>query len=126
MKREYGALALLALLSLLALWNVRRADFLVGQIDLSLTRAERALRDGDADTALAAVDSALSVWHSARRYTGVFLRHADVDGVSDAFHELRACLLSGSAESAPADFARLRYRLGTADRMEHLSLGSVF
>ena len=126
MKREYGAMALLLALCLTALWNVRRVDFLIGQIDMDLVRAEHALGDGDFDRALAAVDSGLAVWHGARHYTNIFLRHADVDSVADAFHDLRQTLMEHSGEAAPAGFARLRYRLGTADRMEHLSLGSVF
>ena len=125
MKREIGALALLLALTLLALWNVRRLDFLVEQIDLSLERAEHALEEGDLPRSLAAVDQGLAVWNGARRFTSVFLRHADVDGVADAFHDLRELLLSGG-EAADAGFARLRYHLGMADRMEHLSLSSVF
>lgn len=126
MKREYGALALLLALALLALWNVRRTDFLIGQIDLSLERAERALEAGDTEAALAAVENGLAVWHGARRFTSVFLRHADLDGVAEAFHDLREALMEEGASGAAAGFARLRYRLGMADRMEHLSFGSVF
>lgn len=126
MKRELGAMALLMALVLVALWNMRRADFLVGQIDMNLVRAEHALESGDFDRALSAVDYGLSLWNSARGYTSVFLRHADVDSVADAFHDLRELLMQRSADAAPAGFARLRYHLGTTDRMEHLSLGSVF
>ena len=126
MKRELGALALLLALCLTALWNVNRADLLIDQIDMNLDRAEHELADGDYERALAAVEYGLALWNGARSYTNVFLRHADVDSVADAFHDLRQLLMEHGGEGAAASFARLRYHLGMADRMEHLSIGSVF
>jgi len=126
MKRELGAIALLLALVLGAAWSVRRTDFLTGQIDLSLTRSERALARGEADNALAALDNALSLWEDGRRFAGVFLRHPDADGVSDAFFQLRQLLLQGDDQAAPAGYAQLRFHLETLDRMEHLSLATIF
>ncbi len=125
MKRETGAFALLLLLLLLSAWNLRRADFLTEAIGRNLNRAERALERGDESNALTAFDSAEELWRSARVYTGVFLRHPDLDGVSDAFFELRQ-LLQNDPGAAPAAFDKLRYHLETLDSMEHLSLETVF
>jgi len=126
MKRELGALTLLAALILTAAWGVRRTDFLTDQIGLSLQRSERALERGEADNALAALDNALSLWEDGRGFAGVFLRHPDADGVSDAFYQLRQLLLQKDAPGAPAGYAQLRFHLETIDRMEHLSLDTIF
>ena len=125
MKREIGAIALLMALLLLSGWNLRKADFLTDAIGRNLTRAERALERGDEENALTAFDSAEELWRAARVYTGVFLRHPDLDAISDAFFELRQ-LLQTDPGAAPAAFGKLRCHLETLDRMEHLSLETVF
>lgn len=126
MKREGAALLLLALLLLAAGWNIRHADFLTSQINRNLTRAEHAAQRGEYELACTAADNALSLWRGARGYAGVFLRHPDVDNVTDAFYDLIELLHQKDREALPAGFARLRYHLETLDWMEHPSLGTVF
>ena len=126
MKREQAAIALLLLLLISALWNVRRADFLTDQLEENLLRSERALSRGDRDMALTALENALSLWHRSQGYTGIFFRHPDVDAASDAFYELQQLLLQEKSEGAAAAYARLRYHLDMLDAMEHLSWGTVF
>ena len=126
MKRELGALLLLTALLLSAVWNIRHADFLTDQIALNLERTERAVAQGDFSLARTAADNALTLWHRSRSYTGVFLRHSDVDGVADAFYDLQEMLLQKDYETVKAGLSRLRYHLSMIDRMEHLSLGTIF
>ena len=126
MKREHAAAGLLLLLMLAAVWNIRHADFLTEQIGLNLERSERAARRGDFELAQTAADNALSLWHSARGYTSVFLRHPDLDEVADAFFDLQELLLQRDRKALEAGYSRLRYRLETLDWMEHLSLGTLF
>lgn len=126
MKREHGAVLLLLALILIAAWNVRHADFMTDQIGETLIRSERAAQRGDYDLALENVRSALQLWRNASSYTGVFLRHADIDGVTDAFYELVSLLQQREQAALPSGFARLRYHLRTLDRMEHISPETVF
>ena len=126
MKREHAAAGLLLLLMLAAVWNIRHADFLTEQIGLNLERSERAARRGDFELAQTAADNALSLWHSARGYTSVFLRHPDLDEVADAFFDLQELLLQRDRKALEAGYSRLRYRLETLDWMEHLSPGTLF
>ena len=126
MKRECAAAALLLLLMLTAAWNIRRADFLTAQIGRNLERSERAAGRGDFELARTAAENALALWQDARGYTSVFLRHPDLDGVADAFFDLQELLLREEQEALAAGYGRLRCRLETLDRMEHLSLGTLF
>ena len=126
MKRELAAAGLLVLLMLTAVWNIRHADFLTGQIGLSLERSERAAQSGDYALAQAAAENAREIWRKARGYTSVFLRHPDLDGVSDAFFDLEEILLQQDGAALAPRYARLRYHLETLDWMEHLSLGTLF
>ena len=126
MKREQAAVALLLLLLAIALWNVRRADFLTDQLEENLLRSERALSRGDREMALTALDNALNLWQLSREYTGVFFRHPDVDAASDAFYELQQILLQRDTGGIEAAYERLRYHLDMLDAMEHLSWATVF
>ena len=126
MKREQAAVALLLLLLAIALWNVRRADFLTGQLEENLLRSERALSRGDREMALTALENAMKLWQRERGYVGVFFRHPDVDAASDAFYELQQLLQQKDSDGAGAAYARLRYHLDMLDAMEHLSWGTVF
>ena len=121
MKRELGALLLLAALIGLSVWSIRRTDRLMQEVEQHLSLSEKALRADDRDTA-----AAERVWHAAERYTGVFLRHAELDTISDAFFALRHGLDAGDGIELGAAYALLRYHLDCVDRMEHISPGSVF
>ena len=126
MKREMAAILLLLLLVMIAGWNIRHADFLTEQIGLNLNRAERAVERDDLELARTAAGNALTLWREARAYAGVFLRHADVDNVTDAFYDLQELLLREDRQALSAGFGRLRYHLETLDWVEHLSLGTLF
>lgn len=126
MKRELAAAALLAALIAASVLNMAHADRLTALILLDLTRAENAAMAGDYDTALADYRSALELWQGARTYTGIFLRHPDVDAASDAFFDLQATLQGKDAQAFPAAFAKLRYHLFAIDELEHPGPGAIF
>lgn len=125
MKRELAAAALLLLLAAGAFWNLRAADRLSDQVERSLDRAERAARQADYEGALAALEAGRSIWNSRENYTQAFFRHPDLDALQDAFAGLEQLLLQRD-EGWPAALALLRYHLRATDRMEHLSLGTIF
>lgn len=125
MKRELCALGLLLLLVVGALWNLRSADRLTGRVADSLDRAEQAARQEDYALALQALQEGHALWDSRRNYTQVFFRHPDLDGLQEAFAALEQ-LLRQEDPAWPAALELLRYALETTDRMEHVSLGTVF
>jgi hypothetical protein len=126
MKREIAAALLLAALFGVSLWGVRRTDRLVDEIEQHLALSEKALRADDRASAETELEAALRVWRAAEGYTHVFLRHPEIDSVSDAFFALRQGLRAGDGVELGAAYDLLRYHLECIDSMEHISPGSVF
>ena len=126
MKRETGALLLLLALASLAVWNIRRLDRTVAEIEEHLNYSEKAAVGGDADRAETELEAALRLWLDADRYTQIFLRHPDIDGATDAFYVLMQLLRAGESRSLTAIYDQLRYHLHTIASMEHIRTGSVF
>ncbi|MBR3475450.1 MAG: DUF4363 family protein [Oscillospiraceae bacterium] len=125
MRRELCAGALLLLLIAGAVWNLHIADRLTERVSDSLGRAEQAARREDYDGALQALEEALELWDGAKTYTQMFFRQPDLDGLQDAFSDLGQ-LLRQEDPAWPAALDLLRYHLDMVDRMEHLSLGTIF
>ena len=125
MKREMCAVLLLAALVGVSLWNIRKADALIKDIEEHLDLSEKAMLAGDPGYAEEQLSAALRIWLSAGEYTQIFLRHPELDATSDVFYEALQCLREGKPRTAQAVFARLRYHLDSISGMEHISLGSV-
>ena len=126
MKREIGALLLLAALFGVSLWSIRRTDRLTDEVEKHLELSEKALRADDRETAEAELEAALRVWQADKRYAHVFLRHTEIDCISDAFFALQQGLRGGDGAELGAAYDLLRYHLECVDSMEHISPGSVF
>ena len=126
MKRELGALLLLAALFAVSLWSIRRTDRLTEEVEKHLALSEKALRADDRERAETELEAALRVWRADKRYVHVFLRHAEVDSISDAFFALLQGLRGGDGVELGAAYDLLRYHLECVDSMEHISPGSVF
>ena len=126
MKREIFAVVLLVALAAASVWNIRREDRLIGEIEEHLALSEKAVLAGDPDYAEQQLKAALRIWLSARNYTQVFLRHPELDETSDVFYETLHSLQGRETAALSAAYARLRYHLDSISAMEHVSLGSVF
>ena len=117
MKREIGALLLLAVLFGVSLWSIRRTDRLTDEVEKHLELSEKALRADDRETAETELAAALRVWQADRRYAHVFLRHAEIDSISDAFFALQQGLRGGDGAELGAAYDLLRYHLECIDSM---------
>ena len=127
MKRELVALSLLVLLCVGAGLNVRALDTLTGELLSALTLSETQACSGDYAAARETLERALERWLSADGYTHIFLRHSEIDAVSDSFYDLRSALEAGEGEGEGLRslYEKLQYHLDSIDRIEHLSLKSI-
>lgn len=125
MKREYAAAALLLLLFATSLANLNYLCRLIDRVEERVELSAAALEDGKTELALQELDLALYIWREAEHYTHVFVRHSEIDTVSDEFYELRHTLYTESADSREA-YLRLIYHLDSIEEMEHLRIGSIF
>ena len=125
MKKALLALFLMLTLLGASLWNVRHLDAFTDELTASLENSRACWERGETPAAVLLAEEALGEWFSAEGYTHVFIRHAEVDGVTDAFYDLLAAL--GEDDSAVGRaYDRLEARLHMIDAMEHVTVKSVF
>ena len=125
MTKELIAAALLALIILGSWLNLLCLDRLVSAVEDSLSQSMTSYRSGSTREAHDALLNALALWLNADGYTHIFIRHSEIDAISDAFYELSEAMLSGGEET-DAVYARLLCRLDSMADIEHPSLRSIF
>ena len=125
MTKELIAAALLALIILGAWLNLLYLDELVSAVEEGISLSMASYRAGNTQEAHDALLNALALWLNADGYTHIFIRHSEIDAISDAFYDLSEAMLSGGEET-DAVFQRLLYHLDSMAGIEHLSLRSVF
>ena len=125
MKREIAAYALLILLTALLLYNIRTLDALIDAVETQICRSSAALQSGNSQLAASELEAAMELWYEAEPYTHIFVRHSEIDAVSDAFFDLNAALRGGEAQTEDA-YLQLLYHLDNVESMERLRWGSIF
>jgi len=125
MRREIFAIALLVLLFVGALYNISFIDNMAYTLENEVTAAAEYARSGDFDKAKSIIDSASSHWLSLDGYTHIFLRHSEIDSVTDAFFELRTSLSEEDSDAFEGSYGLLMAHLESIRTMEHLRLGSI-
>ena len=125
MKREFISAALLVLLFGICLANLGYVDSLIDGICDHVESSADALRDGDTNLAVSELETAIELWSRAENYTHVFIRHSEIDAVTDEFYSLKSSLV-GSQAAGEEDYLQLLYHLENVEKMEQLRLGSIF
>ena len=126
MKKELAAALLLLLIFGASLWNLRHLDSLLDELQTRADRAVSAAEAGQWETAADASDALLQRWQEAERYTQVFIRHPDIDTVSEALTALKSAVLSRDTDACLAAVFSVRNRLRGIRNAETPSLGSIF
>lgn len=125
MRREYTAMIILALLMLGAWLNLRHMDSLTERIEAKLELSQKAAEQGSMDISEKALLDALDMWLGADGYTHIFIRHSEIDAISDSFYDLYDALLSGETDALAPAYEKLIYHLESVNDIEHLSLRSL-
>ncbi len=126
MKKEGAALLLLGAIVLLSIWNLRAMDRLMEPL-LSMTEEVFHLAEaGDLETAALLAEEAEDDWLRAGSYTHIFLRHPEIDAVTDAFCAFRGALAGEDPGEILGSYLSLRVHLSGIREMEQPRLGCVF
>lgn len=125
-KREYAAVFVLTAMILLSMWNLNKIDSLTDSIIVLMSKSQTYADNLDSRAALRALNEGLELWLESDGYTHIFIRHSEIDSTTDAFYELKESLMGTDAISTRSAYEKLRYHLESIDRMEHVSLGSIF
>lgn len=126
MKKELAAVLLLAAILCVSLWSTGHLCRLLGELDAQAVSIGPAAAEGRWDEARAAFGALSQRWASAGGYTRVFLRHPDVEAVSDALCALHAALLTEDADACRTAVLLLRTQLSGILETERLTFGSIF
>lgn len=126
MKKEIFALLLLAALFAGGLYNTHYLRCMTGELSETLRLSGAYCENGEYDLALEHAQKAESDWKANELYAGIFLRHTEIDAVSDLFYELLGALAGSEPDSARAAYAPLTAHVENLYAMERVGLWSVF
>lgn len=126
MKKELAAAALLLLILCASLWNLRHLDLLLDELDIGSELALSASEAGNWSEAETAVTALVARWQKSETYVQIFIRHADIDAVSDLLTALRGAVRSQDADACRTAAFSVSMRLDSIRKAETPSLGSIF
>lgn len=126
MKKEWFAIALLAVIFAGSFWNLRHLSELTEGL-LQLTETSfRAADEEDWAIAASAAEAAEKRWTDADPYTHIFIRHPEIDAVTDAFCSYRGAVTGREPGELFGTYLSLCEHLRSLRGMEQLSFGSIF
>lgn len=125
MKKEIFAAALLIALSVGSVINLNYLRDCTGAVTAGIDAACEFAQAGRWDSAVSSAEKAEKTWSSASVYTGVFIRHTEADGVSDAFFDFLGAVYGKDSASVRRAGLILKKRIRGLYEMERPSLGSI-
>ncbi len=126
MRKEIVAFTLLLLILAGNLWNQRRLNDLTAGLLSLAESAYSAAQTQDWSEASRAAEAAERRWLEEDRYTHIFIRHTDIDALTEAFCDFRGAVAGQENGELLAAYLRLKALLTSLRGMEKLSIGSVF
>lgn len=126
MKKEITATALLAVLFIGVLVNIRVSERLAHELTDEVSSAYESLKKGDTALAKQQTDAAIEHWLSLDGYTHIFIRHSEINSTTEAFFQFKSDVCSGDADAADGSYGLLKETLGSLMTMEQVSIGSIF
>jgi len=124
MKKEILAVSILLLLAAGSIYNIifvdSMTDSLLGLVDIS----RQLCADKDYTSASITLQKSIDLWLSYDAYAHIFLRHQEIDSVTDAYYELLDALENGN-DCCEALYSTLKYHLKSLSDIERPTIGSI-
>lgn len=126
MKKELFAVALLAAILALSLWNTHEIKGICDELSKLVEASGRAAERGDWEESLRLVEEGMRFWRSREGYTHTVLRHTDIETLSDDFFELMEHISTQDPGAVRSAVRLVTEHLREITEMEGLKLGSIF
>lgn len=125
MKKEIAAVCILVFILAASLVNVRVFSGITASLSSDIEEARTCARSGRWDEAGEKLSACIGRWSSLHGYTHIFIRHTEIDKISDALEEYLGALLSRDISAAESRYLVLIKQLNSVAEMERISLGTV-
>ena len=125
MLREKIALGLLLALIAAAFINIAYMVKLADKIIDGINSIEKLSQKEQFDSAESVFNETMKLWNNNKVYTGIFLRHPEIDSAYDCFYDILAEIQQGEKDCIPALCEKLRYHIRCIVDMERISLRSI-
>ena len=99
---------------------------MVFELESKVSDAYESAKSGDLDSARSKLDAASEHWLSLDGYTHIFIRHSEIDAITDAFFDFKSDLNDDSSTAYEGSYHRLMAHLESIRTMEQLTFGSIF
>ncbi|MEG0035204.1 MAG: DUF4363 family protein [Oscillospiraceae bacterium] len=124
MKREITACAILLVLLVLSLINIRFIDDKTQSLIGDVVLAEKLAAAGKSEEAAKQIENSLERWEALHFYARIMFRQNESDLVTNAYFDVLSEL--DDADSSPSAFAMLTEQLKHLADMEHITPESIF
>lgn len=125
MKKEWLAVAILICVTLGSVLNLRFLKSFTQELDAQIGRAVFEAESENWTTAENMAADAMRDWTGMDKYSHIFIRHGEIDAVTDAFCAFLGTLRSRDTATLFAAQLALRNRLAELYEMERVTPGSI-
>ena len=125
MKKEFFAIITIVALVIGSIINIIHLKDLVNTMSHHITNSISAYNQNDYSLAEQELSTAMNVWLESDGYTHVFIRHSEIDAVTDTYYDALTAIQN--KESASVTLMRkIQYHIQSILSIECVSFKSVF
>ena len=125
MKKEGLAITIILFVILGSVLNLRYLTSLIHELDAQTNEAVSEAEEENWTTSEALASDVMMQWMKMDKYTHVFIRHGEIDAVTDAFCSLLGAIKSRETSDIFMAQLTLHSRLNELVEMERVTPGSI-
>ena len=125
MKKEGLAITIILFVILGSVLNLRYLKSLIHELDAQTNEAVSEAEEENWTTSEALASDVMMQWMKMDKYTHVFIRHGEIDAVTDAFCSLLGAIKSRDTSDIFMAQLTLHSRLNELVEMERVTPGSI-
>ena len=126
MKKLCLSVALILAILTATLLCTRHLDNMIEDMNQLIDEAEYLASEKNYASAEEKLREALDIWQDNDPFTSVFLSYDKIEGTTDAFYEALKNVINQSETNLIVSHEKLKNHLQEIQKMEHMSLSSIF